>query len=296
MKNDFEQIGVKIRILPESNYKAIFYKNCTFRIALDSNKPITELEYPEFLDIKLTNKCLGNCPYCYQNSLPEEEHYTNIVDKLRNYFSSMSLNQRPFQIAYGGGEPTLHPEFLDVLKITKEEFDIVPNYTTNGMWTKDLLNNLNDTNYFNDLIHYTKKYCGGVAISCHEHLEKYWRYAASSYYHNDIMLNFHIIISSQKSIDRFVEIYKQWESQVSYFVLLPLTPTGRATETPIMWEYLMRNIVDLDTSKIAFGAMFHPYLIGNKLPFSLSLYEPELMSKYLDLKDMKLYKSSFNLT
>ena len=60
-----KEIGVKIRIFPENNYKAIFYKNCTFRVALDSTKPITNLEYAEFYDIALNDKCHGKCPDCF---------------------------------------------------------------------------------------------------------------------------------------------------------------------------------------------------------------------------------------
>ena len=48
-----------------------------------------------------------------------------------------------------------------------------------------------------------------------------------------------------------------------------------------------------DTSKIAFGANFHPYLAENMDKFNVSLYDPESMSKFLDLETMKVYPSSF---
>ena len=50
-----------------------------------------------------------------------------------------------------------------------------------------------------------------------------------------------------------------------------------------------------DTSKIAFGANFYSYLLKSPGVFNVSLYEPESMSKFLDLKDMKVYPSSFHL-
>ena len=55
---------IKTREFPESNYRGIWYEGKTIRIALDPKKPITELEYPEFYDIKITGKCEGECPWC----------------------------------------------------------------------------------------------------------------------------------------------------------------------------------------------------------------------------------------
>lgn len=278
---------IKKRILKESNYSAIWYNGKTIRIALDPSKPITELAYPEFYDIKVTNKCYGKCPWCYQNSEPDESDTENIVQKVRDFFSPMSLNDRPFQVAAGGGEPTEHEDFIELLQVLKEELDICPNYTTNGMWIdKDAIDQYK-------LISATKKYCGGVAVSCHPHLEKYWTNAANIYWQNEIKLNFHIIISDKESIDRFIKIYDEWKDKVDYFVLLPYSVMGRAKEEKkIDWEYLITKLPD--SSKLAFGANFYPYLQRGGTKLKISLYEPEICSKYLDLKDMKIYKSSFS--
>ena len=48
---------MKIRIFPEKNYKAIFKDGKTLRIALDKSKPILDLDYPEFMDVKITDRC-----------------------------------------------------------------------------------------------------------------------------------------------------------------------------------------------------------------------------------------------
>jgi organic radical activating enzyme len=260
----------------------------TLRFAIDPEKPITELQHPEFYDIKITGQCLGKCIFCYMDSMPNGEHYENIVKKLKLFFGYMSLNMRPFQIAIGGGEPTLHPEFLEFLRVSKEELDICPNYTTNGMWSIT-----RGEEERKKLIDYTKKYCGGIAVSCHPHLQKYWAEAARLYYENDIKLNFHIIISDKESVDEFVKIYKDWKDKVSYFVLLPYSAQGRATKKKIDWDYLVESLPE-DMSKLAFGANFYSYLQKNP-EIKVALYEPEIMSKFLDMKDMSIHKSSFNL-
>ena len=268
---------VKTRIHKENNYKALFVNGKTLRIKLDSKKPMTELKYPEFYDVKITDKCYGNCPYCYQNSTSDNDHY-NILDNIKSFFGNMSVNERPFQVAIGGGEPTLHPDFFECLE-TFYNLGIMPNYTTNGM------------SISNELIENTKKYCGGVAVSIHRHLKQ----NIDKLINEQIKLNLHIMISDKESIDYFFKIYEKYKNKIEYFVLLPIVNFGRAKEYKIDDKYLFDKLYDLkDTKKITFGAMFHPYLKKNKF-MGLSLYDPEMFSKYLDMKDMSLHKSSFSL-
>lgn len=282
---------IKTRIFKEHNYKGIWYNGKTIRIALDPSKPITELKYPEFYDLKLTSKCKGNCPWCYMDSKDSDENYKNVVQKIKEYFGPMSENQRPFQVAIGGGEPTEHSDFIETLVILKN-LGIEPNYTTNGMWTTPSSNTFTERE--TKILVETKKLCGGVAVSCHPHLTEYWERAASLYNTYEIKLNFHIIISDKESIDYFKEIYFNWKDSVDYFVLLPYSSQGRAEEKGINWEYLIKSLPNVH-NQIAFGANFYPYLLKGEHNVNVSLYEPEIMSKFLDLKDMKLYPSSFHL-
>jgi hypothetical protein len=49
-----------------------------------------------------------------------------------------------FEIAYGGGEPTSHPKFIDILKETKR-LNIIPNFTTKNLeWLKDNIVEIKD--------------------------------------------------------------------------------------------------------------------------------------------------------
>ena len=69
-------------------------------------------------------------------------------------------------------------------------------------------------------------------------------------------------------------------------------------ENSVDFNYFFEKIIEIKNKKgnindIAFGANFYPYLKDQK-EIPVILYEPEIMSKYLDLKDMALYKSSFN--
>jgi len=53
------------RTCQESNYHAVFIDGKTIRIAIDKDEPVLPLTYPEFFDIKLTNKCSGGCQFCF---------------------------------------------------------------------------------------------------------------------------------------------------------------------------------------------------------------------------------------
>lgn len=281
---------MKTKIHVEENYKAFHINGKTLRLALDSSKPIKELVHPEFYDIKLTNSCKGNCPYCYQNSIDNDHHYNNIVAKFNSYFQPLSENDRPFQIAFGGGEPTSHPDFIELMEAC-HDLGIIPNYTTNGMWSGET------TFKQKSIIYATKKYCGGVAVSTHPHLEKYWKEAVRQYLNNDIFTNLHIIIGGKESIDQFEKIYNEYHGKVKYFVLLPLSEQGRCSKAELDWDYLVSKLPK-DGKDIAFGANFYPYLTKNNIGYKMSLYEPECFSAYIDLKDnpIILYKSSFDLT
>jgi organic radical activating enzyme len=277
---------IKTRILPESNYKAIYFNDKTIRVALDPSKPITELKFPEFYDVKITSKCRGNCSYCYMDSTSSCDHYDNVPQKIKDYFGKMSENERPFQIALAGGECTEAPYFIETLK-TFYDLGITPNYTTNGMFI--------DNDNSRDILIASYNYCGGVAISCHPHLQEYWDSAIKEYNYNGVKLNTHHIISDRHSIDDFINIYKDYYDYIDYFVLLPYSDQGRAKPKEIDWDYLAFTCPD-ENHKIAFGANFHSYLVDktrNPGIFNVSIYDPHSMSKFLDLSDMKLYPSSF---
>jgi organic radical activating enzyme len=278
---------IKTRVFPEHNYKAIHVNGKTIRLALDSTKPISELLYPEFYDVKITSFCKGNCKICYQSSLSNCKHPSTIIKKFNSFFGSMNENQKPFQIAFGGGEPTSHPKFCSLMKASYD-MGIVPNYTTNGMWV-GYSNSKQQT-----ILNSTKKYCGGVAVSTHPQLKSYWERAIDLYLEQNVFTNLHVIIGDKKSIDEFANVYKRYHEKVKYFVLLPLVAQGRSTKSFSDWQYF-KSKVDGSPADIAFGANFYPYLLKDKThQFNVSLYTPEIFSAYLSLEDMKVTKSSFS--
>lgn len=106
---------------------------------------------PETVDISITDKCDFGCAYCYQDSRPKFEHgRADLVETVLLGFTHV-----PYQIAIGGGEPTLHPEFENILR-TAREIGTVPNFTTAG-----------DESVTDSIIDTANKVCGGVAMTFH---------------------------------------------------------------------------------------------------------------------------------
>lgn len=108
-------------------------------------------------------------------------------------------------------------------------------------------------------------------------------------------INIHYIIKDIESVNKFLDIYKEFKYRVLYFVLLPLMPSGRSKEkySEDAFEYLLQQ--DLDWGKIAFGAHFYNSLL-NQNKIKCYLYPPESLSKNLLLDNtIKVTPSSFNL-
>jgi len=111
-----------------------------------------------------------------------------------------------------------------------------------------------------------------------------------------VKTNIHIVISDKESIDRFLKLFEEYQDKINYFVLLSYQAMGRAKPKKVEAGYLFEKLKGIkNISKVSYGAMFYEEL-KEQAWLDVSLYEPEMFSKYLDMETMKLYKSSFNLT
>ena len=71
------------------------------------------------LYINLTNKCNRKCPFCFMWSGPRNNIF--IKEKtFQNIITSASMAE----IRLGGGEPTLHPQFLDFVEFCLQSAEV----------------------------------------------------------------------------------------------------------------------------------------------------------------------------
>lgn len=134
------------------NYSVIFYKESGLKVHL-SNTPGVKMgqvpgEFPELVDLKISDYCTLGCPFCYQNSTARGKHADlsylfRVVDDLAKLGT--------FEIAIGGGEPLQFPQMLELVTYIHSK-GIVPNFTTK------LYRGLAENSQLFD-------YIGGVAMS-----------------------------------------------------------------------------------------------------------------------------------
>lgn len=97
---------------------------------------------PESIHLQLNNVCNLRCPSCYvslqakdEGSLPLERTIT-LVNELAEF--------GVFQLALGGGEPLMSPNFVPVVRYARQK-GMLPNVTTNGwLLTEQLVREIHD--------------------------------------------------------------------------------------------------------------------------------------------------------
>ena len=281
---------MRTRLFKELNYRAMFFQGNTFRSEIEPGKGFAPQRFPEIEDVSLGTKCLANCSFCYTSAIKDGVLYPNVVDKIKDYYGGLTTNERPFQVALGGGgEPTMHPEFCEVLRVFKE-LDILPNYTTNAMHLSP------------EVLRASAMYAGGVAISCHPHLTKVWKAGIGKLLNAGVKTCLHIIVGEPGSSDYLWDIYDNTEN-ILYYVALPYIPVGRANAIDTEKEFLkfFAEAISRKTKDISFGALFYPFF--QKHPWivealNISVYEPEVLSGYrlLDQSYKILRRSSYDLS
>lgn len=81
-------------------------------------------DFPECMDVKITNQCDLNCAYCHEDSRNDGLH----GDILKPAFID---SLKPFtEIAIGGGNPLAHPDLLPFLQKLKKR-NVIANITVN---------------------------------------------------------------------------------------------------------------------------------------------------------------------
>lgn len=152
--------------------------------------------FPNLLDIGIMGSCQhgrsGLCikagVQCYQNGLGIVQPNMSVVD----YESILKQGKgKLMQAAVGGrGDPNMHPQFEEILKLTRE-YSIVPNYTTSGLAiTKEM-------------VAATKRYCGAVAVSWYR--SEYTMDALNAFVKAGCTTNIHYVLgknSIQEAIAR----------------------------------------------------------------------------------------------
>lgn len=214
--------------------------------------------WPELADISISNHCTKGCEFCYKDSTDNESFMS--LQEYEYVLSSLQSEQwgNVFQVALGGGEPLEHPEFIEILNITKAK-GIVANFTTNG-------------------IHIDKKVAesiknkvGAVAISISKAEEiNYDKIKLLT--DEGIKTNIHFVLdneSLQDAIDILEGKYNEMLQKVNGVIFLTYKPKGRASlDKCLKMDTQLEKFIKLidknrASVRIGFDACFVPLLMSN---------------------------------
>ena len=74
------------------------------------------LDFPESIDLKITNKCSYGCPYCHESSIPTGKSFD--LDKTVEVLSQLP-GSVPIEIAIGGGDVLDEPRTIELVNWLK---------------------------------------------------------------------------------------------------------------------------------------------------------------------------------
>jgi len=118
---------MKVRIEPHGVH--YYCRKSGTHVLLDEIKtmPSAFSKAPRTVSIAITDECDFRCSYCYVNLqdryLSKEDiiSYCKVLDRFGT-----------FDVAFGGGEPTLHPDLVHICKVIWDETQLGISITTHG--------------------------------------------------------------------------------------------------------------------------------------------------------------------
>ena len=132
-------------------YGDMFHCKEKLRLQVDSIPDLIP-EYPELVDMKITNACEHKCPFCYMSSTPKGKHAdTNDIYRIVSNFKNKT------EFALGGGNVLLHPKFDNIVMHIAND-----NHIVNITIRYDDVETINTNNNIKTAI---EKFVSGIGIS-----------------------------------------------------------------------------------------------------------------------------------
>lgn len=212
-----------IKRFPSDRYTGVFSPNSGFFARIEdagTPEPFWATHGPELLDVAITNWCDKGCNFCYRKSDASGTHMP--IENYREVMRQANA-MHVFQVALGGGNPNQHPNFVEILRLTREDYGIVPNYTTNGRGLTP------------EIVSATKKYCGAVAVSAYAPFVETFE-AVEKLRSAGVSTNLHFILTS-KSVGTAIEWLEcppPFLENANAIVFLNYKPVGRYADPKLL--------------------------------------------------------------
>lgn len=285
-------------------YGDMFYRKEKLRLQVDSIPDMIP-EFPELVDMKLTDACEHNCPFCYMASTPNGKHA-----KLDDVCEIVNSFKNKTEFALGGGNVLLHPKFNEIVKFIQNNGHIV-----NITIRYDDVETIKKNKSLKDAI---KKYVSGIGISVQKSKDVD---TAEGFISEMLELGKHIslhiipemlgikksteILDSMNNINDFLKANKKQNNVVGTnkckVLFLGMKSTGRAknlkhkfltdSELNVLKEK-SRYQFNVDTSFINTYYEWFKKHYSDSEQFFLTKHEGEY-SMFIDAVNCKAYTSSY---
>ena len=231
-------------------YKAIFDEKSGVSIRGDTNgKPLFwKKSGPELLDISITNYCDKCCNFCYRGSNPNGKFMSlQLYERIISEAKEMGV----FQVALGGGNPNQHPDFIDFLKIAKNN-GIIPSYTTNGSGMTDAIYDA------------TKEFAGAIAVSWYEPYD-IAKDVINKCFSLSIPINIHFVLDNDNIQTACELINSEIVKYVNAIVFLTYKPIGKIKRSILNDSLELKKFISTVASykrcKIGFDSCMISHLV-----------------------------------
>ena len=189
---------------------------------------------PEIADIEIsTGDCSGGCQFCYKSNNRGRGVHMSVFE----YRSLMKkMNPTLTQVALGITDADKHPDFIEILKLTRE-YGFVPNYTTSGHGLTL------------GIMKATRDLCGGVSVSVYEHNWDLALKTVLSFLKLGVkQVNIHLMYSKEtyahcKNLIDYISNSRDFGG-LNAVVLLALKQKGRGDGYHALSEAAFENLVD----------------------------------------------------
>lgn len=267
--------------------KVLFFIN-------DNKNAIEKSTTPQLVDFKITDYCNFGCKFCYQSSNVQGNHADLVYIKSIIY----SLHcLKTFELVLGGGEPTTHPDFKEIVKYAYSK-GLITSFTTKNI---DLIQD----QYF---LEFVTQYCSSFAFSPNTEKDIYTLYSVLSEHdslsdlNSDFQVSIHIVLGTlpKKTITNMVNICTKLRFHVTF---LGFKTTGLGSDYNMIdysWfpEWLLEFLespnsnqyVSIDT---VITKEFKQQFIDMKVPESLFYVTEGSFSCYIDGVNQTIAESSF---
>ncbi|MEJ6950383.1 radical SAM/SPASM domain-containing protein [Natronospora cellulosivora (SeqCode)] len=275
----------------KSNYYYYFNKSNGLSIRSEYKNfedPFWSVEGPELLDVSITNYCERECDFCYRNSSINGKHMG--IDEFESIMKYMK-ETNTYQVALGGGNPNQHPDFIEILKMCREKYGIVPSYTTNG----DGLSS--------EILKATKIYCGAIAISYYKPYHKFIK-SLNKLLSYGIKTNIHFLLTPKtiKTAMVWLKEPPDYITGINAVIFLNYKPVGNMANKSLLLKnsdcikdfFSLINKHDLRRFKIGFDSCTVSGIVENLNfnPKFIEACEAGRFSAFIS-ENMKLYPCSF---